>query len=88
MPLLRGRPPKKPAQRECEAWNARHPIGTMVRYWRGTRDGEPSGTGPTTFAACVLGGVAVLWVRGLSGCVALSHVEPIEKRQLELGGLQ
>jgi len=66
------------AEREVEAWNAKHPTGTRVRYWRGERKGEPSGEGTTYHPATVLGGhTAVAWIEGCSGCVALSHVEAV-----------
>lgn len=77
------------AEREAQRWNERHPVGTTVRYWTWLREGEPSGVGETTHRAAVLGGSAVVWIRGCKrGCVALSHVEVVDDRQLELGGLQ
>ncbi|PSH05165.1 MAG: hypothetical protein CXZ00_03135 [Acidobacteria bacterium] len=58
-------------------WNRRFPIGTRVRYWTGTRD-KPGKVSVTKSEAQVLGGhTAVLWVEGESGCISLSHVEPI-----------
>ena len=61
---------------KCVAFNAAHPVGTTVRYWRGVREGEPSGTGKTRSEAQVLSGhTAVIWIEGCSGCIALSHVE-------------
>lgn len=63
------------AQAKADAWNARYPVGTPVRYWTGLREG-PGKTGETRAAAEVLKGhTAVVWVTGLAGCVALSHVE-------------
>jgi hypothetical protein len=60
------------------AFNEVVPEGTMVRYWRGAREGEPSGTGRTRCPAQVLSGhTAVVWIEGFRGCVALSHVEVI-----------
>lgn len=64
------------AQRECDEWNAKHPVGTRVRYWKLLRGGAPTGVGPTKHEATVLGGhTAVAWIEGCVGCVALTHVE-------------
>jgi hypothetical protein len=61
---------------EVENFNLKHPVGTLVRYWRGEHAGRPSGEGPTTHAADLLGGhTPVVWIAGCSGCIALSHVE-------------
>lgn len=68
------------AQREADAWNARHPVGTVVRYWRGLREGEPSGEGAVRHPAQEVCGTASVWVTGCSGCVAISHVEATAKR--------
>lgn len=64
-------------QRTVDAWNAAHPIGTLVRYWTGVREGEGR-TGRTRSAAELLGGhTPVVWVTGPVGCVALGHVEVV-----------
>lgn len=31
----------------ADAWNAAHSVGTPVKYWRGVKKGDPSGTGAT-----------------------------------------
>lgn len=66
-------------EKTCAEWNAKHPVGTVVRYWRGLLGGEPSGTGPTILKAAVLGLTAVVWIDGCRGCIALTHVEVIER---------
>lgn len=64
------------AEDACRGWNARHPVGTRVHYWRMDKAGEPSGTGPTRSTAQVnAAGTAVVWITECSGCIALSHVE-------------
>ena len=63
------------AQREADAWNAAHPVGTIVRFWTGLREGAPTGEGPTRAAAAVLSGHASVWIDGCCGGVNLSHVE-------------
>lgn len=56
-------------------FNADHPERVMVRYWKGAKQGEPTGSGMTRTQAQIVGGTAVVWIEGCSGCVALSHVE-------------
>ena len=63
-------------QKEVDQFNAATPVGTMVRYWKMDRVGEPSGSGKTRTPAQILSGhTAVVWIEGCSGCVALSHEE-------------
>ena len=58
--------------------DAEHPVGTLVRYWRGVREGEPSGVGKVRWPAELLGGhTPVVWIEDCTGCVALTHVEPV-----------
>jgi hypothetical protein len=58
-------------------WNQSFPIGQLVRYWTGLRDGIGI-ISHTRSKAEVLGGhTAVVWIDGCSGCVALSHIEPL-----------
>ena len=72
---------KNRAQRMVDMFNAAHSVGTRVRYWAGPREGD--GTVSTTRSeAEVLGGhTAVVWIVGVRGCVALSHVQAIEDGQ-------
>lgn len=63
-------------------FNDTHPIGTPVRYWKGAREGDGR-TARTRTAAQLLGGhTAVVWLDGVSGCIALTHVEPIGEVEL------
>lgn len=60
------------------AFNKQVAVGARVRYWRGIKIGAPSGEGETTGPATVLSGhTAVVWIKGCSGCIALSHVEVV-----------
>lgn len=60
---------------DCETWNARHPAGTLVKYWPGRRPGEYV-THTTAGPAYVLSGhSAVIMLVGVAGCVALDHCE-------------
>lgn len=63
------------ANLDAAAWNRKHPVGTSVRYWRGVREGTGA-DGRTRSEASVLGGTAVVWITGCSGCIALTHVDP------------
>ena len=61
-------------QKLVDTWNRDCPVGTPVRYWTGVREGEGKQS-KTRSAAKLLGGhMAVVWIEGVSGCVALSHV--------------
>lgn len=65
---------------EVDAWNLANPVGTLVDYWRGVREGEPSGRGRTHWNATILGDhTAVAWIDGCSGCVALSHIRVVNE---------
>jgi len=67
----------KQAQRKCDAFNKAHPVGSTVRYWKGAREGEGN-LGETRSEAHVLGEhTAVVWISGVAGCIALTHVEPV-----------
>jgi hypothetical protein len=58
------------------AFNEANPVGTIVRYWRGVYEGEPSGTGPTRNAAFLNNNdVPAVFIEGCSGYMALTHVE-------------
>lgn len=63
---------------EVEGFNRAFPVGTLVRYWRGVREGDPSGTGRTRSAAWLLSGHGSVQIEGTSGSIALTHVEPVE----------
>lgn len=73
------------AARAAVQFNKQHPVGTRVRYWKGPRqDHPPCGETTTASEASVLGGhTAVIWLDGVSGCIALTHVEPCRDGQGE-----
>jgi hypothetical protein len=72
----RKRPSKGAAEREAREWNEKHPIGTPVRFWSGTREGAGS-TGETRSGAFVQCDHASVLVTGSAGSIALSHVESL-----------
>lgn len=62
----------------CKSFNDAHAIGTLVDYWRGAKEGEPSGRGATYTEAQMMGGhTAVVWIEGCRGAISLSHVEVV-----------
>jgi hypothetical protein len=64
----------KAQQRLCDAFNAGNPIGTVCRYWTGAREGKGEIAATCTEARIFGGRVAIVWLEGVHGCVALSHV--------------
>ena len=57
-----------------ELWNAVHPIGTRVRYWRGLRSGEGQVSTTRSEAWRLGSGEPVVMVEGCAGGIALTHV--------------
>ncbi len=57
-------------------------IGTLVRYWRGDRAGDPTGQARTRTKVHALStGAYVLWLHGVPGCISITHVEPVLEMQ-------
>lgn len=67
----------KEEQETADRWNADHPIGTKVRYWPLTREGDGVPSKTLTRAEMFCGHTAVVWVEGMRGCIALDHVEAV-----------
>lgn len=62
---------------EVAAWNAAHPVGTPVRFWPWTRDGEGR-PGRTRSVAWAPGGhTPMVLVEDYVGGILLSHVEVV-----------
>jgi hypothetical protein len=68
----------KTLERECQEWNSKHPVGTLVKYHAVI--GSPASVVRTikTEAQVLSGHTAVLWLEGMSGCVALEACEPAQ----------
>lgn len=75
---------RKRDQRACDKWNAKHEVGTRIRFWyalsqSGKRLGDPVGA-VTLAKAFVMGGhTPVVPVRkdgGGTDHFALTHIEP------------
>lgn len=49
-------------------------VGDDVHYLRGLMEGAPSGEGEVTCIDDVCG-TLVAWIKGCSGCIAITHVE-------------
>ena len=53
-------------------------VGTEVYYWKGAKIGEPSGKAKVRSAASYLGGTKVVWLQGVAGCIALTHIKVVK----------
>jgi hypothetical protein len=58
-------------------FNHDHTIGTPVRYWTGTREGDGKTSHIRTRAELMGGHTPVVWVEGEASAIALTHIEPI-----------
>lgn len=66
-------------QKQCDDFNSRCPVGTPVLFWKGVREGLGA-NGIVRHPATVLGGhTPVAWITGASGCIALTHVQPVQE---------
>lgn len=60
-------------QKQCDDWNAKHPVGTAVTL---TKDlGEQVPTKTRSVAQVLSGHSAVIWLEGISGCWLLERVK-------------
>ena len=64
----------------CQKFNEDFPVGTLMRAWPGALHSGRSVTGAVLEpGATVLSGhTAVVYIEGVSGCLALTNVEPID----------
>ena len=69
--------PQERLQREADAWSRRFPIGTVMHYWSGLKEGDPTGTGRVYHSATVVCGSVVAWIEGARSCHSVSHVEAV-----------
>jgi len=65
----------KAQQKKVERWNEKHSVGQEV--WAHRDNGEFFKTKTRSEAQLLSGHTAVVWIEGISGCYALSHVEAI-----------
>lgn len=74
-----GQPWTQRLQDTVDRFNAAYPVGTPVRAWPGVK-GDHTGTDTKTRSeAYVLSGhTPVVFVEGHSGCIALTHIQPLE----------
>lgn len=62
-------------QAQCDRWNEKYPVGTLVCV---RRDNGAVETTKTRSEAQVLSGhTPVIWLEGISGCYLLDRVEAI-----------
>ncbi|MBT0772326.1 hypothetical protein KIH74_25500 [Kineosporia sp. J2-2] len=58
-------------------WNAENPVGTRVRYWPWTREGEGFESTTRSEAWTLPSGAPVVMVDGYPGGIYLTHLEVI-----------
>lgn len=63
-------------QAGCDAFNAKHPVGTRVLLKKDFVD-QPVETRTRSTAQVLSGHSAVIWLEGVSGCYLLDRVTPI-----------
>lgn len=68
------RPDPAALQKQCDAFNARCPIGQPVHVRRDS--GETVYTVTRSAAEVLSGHSAVIWLEGISGCYLLDRVTP------------
>lgn len=54
------------------------PVGTPVRYWSGSRQGDGEASRTCSTVQLLGGHLPVVWVEGVTGAIAMSHIEPGE----------
>jgi hypothetical protein len=64
---------KRLKQADCDAWNAKHPIGTQVDVRMD--NGETTRTITRSPAEMLGGHTAVVWLEGIRGCYMLDRVK-------------
>lgn len=65
----------------ADEWNTRYPVGTPVEFWPGERSGVGF-TSTTRTPAWPLGdGRPVVSIEGVTGGIALTHVQPTHDAQ-------
>lgn len=70
------KPNLKKLQAECDAFNAKCPVGSRVSVKLDFID-EPRITVTTSEAQVLSGHSAVIWLAGVSGCYLLDRVTPV-----------
>lgn len=67
-------------EEQVAAWNAAVPVGSRVLYYPlGLGVGTPQQRVTRSPAQVVGGHTAVVWVEGVAGCLALSHLQPVAR---------
>ncbi len=64
------------SQEAADHWNAKHPIGADVRYWRVLPTGPTLDTRTRSEAIVMPSGDPCVWIHGVRGAVSLFHLVP------------
>ena len=63
---------------EAAAFNERYPVGTLVRYWPGEREGDGLQASTQSTAFVTARRCASVWIDSDHAIAPLSHVEPVQ----------
>ena len=63
--------------RLADEFNEKCPMGTDVEYWTWAREGAGKLGTTRSFAIVQSSGHAVVWLVGVPGCIAVTHVRPL-----------
>lgn len=66
-------------QKQCDAFNARYPVGTKGKLRKD--DGTQFETTTRSIAQVLGGHSAVVWLEGVRGCYLLSRFRPLEAKR-------
>lgn len=76
---MRGRPNVKQLGWQCDSWNLRVKVGDSVEFHPIIGESEHRIHTTRTKAEILSGHTAVVWLNGVSGCVALDACVPVAK---------
>lgn len=68
---------KRDAAQICKDFNDAWSVGTLVEYWKGTREGSPDGIELTRSAAWPMCGTPSVLLHNVLGPIPLDHVNVI-----------
>lgn len=77
--------PGEVAARVVDTFNQRHPVGTPVHAYPGTRDDKPLVTRTRTEAWLLGDGTPVVKVEGYAGGIALTHIDVVVPDETDSG---
>lgn len=76
---MRKRLTEKQMQKICDKFNEAHPVGSEVMLMIDGDDGRLTKVRTKSKACILCGHTPVVWLEGISGCYALTHVFSINE---------